>query len=95
MTSRRFERFGDQCDVVTYEFENVPVAPLASTGRQACSLARVSLGMAQDRAVEKRFLEQCGVRVAPWREVDSADDIVAALDALGAADPAQDPAPWL
>src|SRR4030095_2388885 len=37
----------------------------------------------QDRAIEKRFLEQCRARVAPWREVDSVGDIVAALDELG------------
>ena len=39
--------------------------------------------MAQDRAAEKRFIEGCGVRVAPWREVDGAADIEAALEALG------------
>jgi 5-(carboxyamino)imidazole ribonucleotide synthase len=75
-------RFADECDVVTYEFENVPVEPLAVLGSKLKPGTR-SLEMAQDRAVEKRFLEQCGARVAPWREIDGADDIVAALDALG------------
>jgi 5-(carboxyamino)imidazole ribonucleotide synthase len=74
--------FADQCDVITYEFENVPVAPLAILGDKLKPGTR-SLEMAQDRAVEKRFLEQCGARVAPWREIDGVDDIIAALDALG------------
>jgi 5-(carboxyamino)imidazole ribonucleotide synthase len=39
--------------------------------------------VAQDRAAEKRFLESCGARVAPWREVDGAADIAAALETLG------------
>ena len=26
------KRFGDQCDVITYEFENIAVAPLAVLG---------------------------------------------------------------
>ncbi len=74
--------FGDQCDVVTYEFENVPVEPLAVLGNKL-KPGTYSLEMAQDRAIEKRFLERCGSRIAPWREIDSANDIVAALDALG------------
>ena len=53
--------FAGQCDVVTYEFENVPVGPLAVLGAKLRPGTR-SLEMAQDRAVEKRFLEQCGVR---------------------------------
>jgi 5-(carboxyamino)imidazole ribonucleotide synthase len=75
-------RFADECDVVTYEFENVPVEPLAVLGAKLKPGTR-SLEMAQDRAVEKRFLEQCGARVAPWREIDGVEDIVAALDAFG------------
>jgi 5-(carboxyamino)imidazole ribonucleotide synthase len=75
-------RFADHCDVITYEFENVPVGPLAILGDKLKPGTR-SLEMAQDRAIEKRFLEQCGVRVAPWREIDGVADIVAALDALG------------
>jgi 5-(carboxyamino)imidazole ribonucleotide synthase len=77
------KRFADECDVITYEFENVPVGPLAILGNKL-KPGTHSLEMAQDRAVEKRFLEECRVRVAPWREIDGAEDIVAALDALGA-----------
>ena len=75
-------RFAEQCDVVTYEFENIPVGPLAVLGDKLAPSTR-SLEVAQDRAAEKRFLESCGARVAPWREVDSAADIEAALEALG------------
>lgn len=78
----QLRRFADQCDVITYEFENVPVEPLASLGAKLKPGTR-SLEMAQDRAVEKRFLEECRVRVAPWRDVDGIEDIVAALEALG------------
>lgn len=77
------KRFADQCDVVTYEFENIPVAPLAAVANKLAPSTR-SLEVAQDRANEKRFIEGCGVRVAPWREIDGESDIVAALEALGA-----------
>ena len=75
-------RFAVECDVVTYEFENIPVGPLAALGDKLAPSTR-SLEVAQDRGVEKRFLEGCGVRVAPWREVESPDDIAAAIGELG------------
>ena len=73
----------ERCDVVTYEFENIASAPLAELGDKLLP-SRRSLEVAQDRGDEKRFLEGCGVRIAPWRGVDSLDDIVAAIEALGA-----------
>jgi 5-(carboxyamino)imidazole ribonucleotide synthase len=76
------KRFADRCDVVTYEFENIPVAPLAVLCGKLMPGTR-SLEVAQDRGFEKRFLESCGVRVAPWREIDKEADIAAALDTLG------------
>ena len=60
-------RFGEQCDVVTYEFENLPVEPLAVLGDKLLPGTR-SLAVAQDRADEKRFIESTGARVAPWRD---------------------------
>jgi 5-(carboxyamino)imidazole ribonucleotide synthase len=75
-------RFAEACDVITYEFENVPVEPLGVLGDRLAPGTR-SLEIAQDRAAEKRFLERCGARIATWREVDSAEDASAALDALG------------
>ncbi len=75
-------RFADGCDVVTYEFENLPVAPLAALGDKLRPGIR-SLEVAQDRAVEKRFIESTGARVAPWREVGSTEELDAAIAALG------------
>ena len=77
------QRFGAQCDVVTYEFENIPVAPLAVLGDKLMPGKR-SLEVAQDRGFEKRFLERCGARLAGWREVNDEEDVLAALSALGA-----------
>ena len=74
--------FADQCDVVTYEFENLPVAPLAALGDKLRPGTR-SLAIAQDRAVEKRFLEINGATVAAWREVGSVAELDAAVAALG------------
>jgi 5-(carboxyamino)imidazole ribonucleotide synthase len=75
-------RFAGEVDVATYEFENLPVEPLAAIGDKLRPGAR-SLAIAQDRAEEKRFIEQCGARVAPWREVSSLADVTAAVLRVG------------
>jgi 5-(carboxyamino)imidazole ribonucleotide synthase len=76
------ERFAEQVDVVTYEFENVPVEPLKMLADKLRPSTR-SLAIAQDRAREKEFIEQCGARVAPWREVSTLADIESAVAELG------------
>jgi 5-(carboxyamino)imidazole ribonucleotide synthase len=75
-------RFGAEVDVATYEFENLPVEPLAVIGQKLKPGAR-SLAIAQDRATEKEFIEQCGGRVASWRTVASLEDVRAAVAQLG------------
>ena len=74
--------FGAQCDVVTYEFENLPVAPLKVLGDQLRPGVK-SLAVAQDRAEEKSFIEATGARVAPWRAVADLDEVNAAVSELG------------
>jgi 5-(carboxyamino)imidazole ribonucleotide synthase len=74
--------FAGQCDVITYEFENLPVGPLAALGDKLRPGTR-SLEIAQDRAVEKRFLEANGAKVAAWREVGSVEELDGAVAALG------------
>ena len=70
--------FAAAVDVATYEFENLPVEPLKLLGDTLRPGTR-SLEIAQDRAEEKRFIVSTGARVAPWREIDSPDDIGAFL----------------
>jgi 5-(carboxyamino)imidazole ribonucleotide synthase len=74
--------FADGVDVATYEFENLPVEPLEVLGGKLRPGLQ-SLAIAQDRAREKEFIEQCGARVAPWRPVASLDDVRSAVAELG------------
>ncbi|MEO6433110.1 MAG: 5-(carboxyamino)imidazole ribonucleotide synthase [Sphingomicrobium sp.] len=76
-------RLADACDIVTYEFENLSAEPLRAIEDKLRPGVR-SLAIGQDRALEKRFVEECGASPAPWRQIDSAADIVAALETLGA-----------
>ena len=74
--------FGARCDVVTYEFENLPVEPLKVLSDQLRPGVK-SLAVAQDRAEEKSFIEATGARVAPWRAVADLDEVNAAVSELG------------
>ena len=77
-------RFAADCAVVTYEFENVPVAPLAALGTVPLLAHPRALETAQDRLAEKRFVEKLGGRPAPYAPVDCAADLAAAIAAIGA-----------
>lgn len=70
----------DACDIVTYEFENVPVdaAETLALSRPVYPPPR-ALEVSQDRLTEKEFLASCGVPTAEFRRVDSQDELEAAL----------------
>ncbi|MGH6787370.1 MAG: 5-(carboxyamino)imidazole ribonucleotide synthase [Novosphingobium sp.] len=80
--ARALASFADDCAVITYEFENVPVAPLAALGDKLVP-GRRALETAQDRVLEKRFVEPFGGVPAPWCAVDTAEDLASALAAIG------------
>jgi 5-(carboxyamino)imidazole ribonucleotide synthase len=75
-------RFGESVDVATYEFENLPVEPLGVLGEKLNPGTR-SLAVAQDRAHEKEFIENCRDRVAPWRSVSSLENVREAVETIG------------
>ena len=67
---RPCERFAEAVEVATYEFENLPVAPLEALGDKLGPATR-SLAVAQDRAVEKQFIEHCGAPRRPVAKVST------------------------
>jgi 5-(carboxyamino)imidazole ribonucleotide synthase len=72
------------CDVVTYEFENVPVEALEGIeGQVPIYPPAAALRHSQDRLDEKRLFERVEIPIAGYRTIDSRDDISAAVDALG------------
>lgn len=74
--------FAQACDVVTYEFENIAVRPLAAIGDKLVP-GPGSLEVAQDRVLEKQFLDSIGVPVAPWSTIESPEDAAEAERVLG------------
>ncbi|MBX7541444.1 5-(carboxyamino)imidazole ribonucleotide synthase [Qipengyuania sphaerica] len=76
--------FAERCDVVTWEFENVPVETARAIDQGKIYPDPLALETAQDRLAEKRFIEGLGGRPAAYAKVDSSHDLVAAVDRLGA-----------
>lgn len=76
--------FADACDVVTYEFENVPVAPLAAIASKVpLRPSPRALEIAQSRIDEKRFVTDLGGRAAPYGFAETADDVETAMAVAG------------
>jgi 5-(carboxyamino)imidazole ribonucleotide synthase len=77
-------RFAKACDVVTYEFENVPRRTAEIVGSFAPLFPDSdALATTQDRLSEKTFVAGLGIATAPFRAVTSEDDLREALVALG------------
>ncbi|MEI6231977.1 MAG: 5-(carboxyamino)imidazole ribonucleotide synthase [Planctomycetota bacterium] len=79
------KKFAQGLDAVTYEFENVPIetARLLSDCVPHVFPPPAALEASQDRLVEKTFFNSLGIDTAPFRKVDSLDELRAAADELG------------
>lgn len=77
-------RFADAVDVVTYEFENIPVAAMrVLEGRALIRPSIAALETAQDRIAEKSFVAALGGRTAPWAAVPDRAALDGALATVG------------
>ena len=77
---------GRACDVVTFEFENVPAASIERLAEGGALVAPgpTALAVAQDRVDEKTFLNAVGASTVDFVAVDVLDDLIAGLATLGA-----------
>ena len=76
--------FVKSCDVITFEFENVPVAPLRKLSQSAPIFPpKTALVIAQDRVEEKNFARAHGGRTASFAEVTDAASLDAAVKEIG------------
>jgi 5-(carboxyamino)imidazole ribonucleotide synthase len=72
------------CDVVTYEFENVPVEAVNALSKRVTVYPSVrALGVSQDRLLEKRCFRELGIPTAPFFDVGSLAELEAALAQTG------------
>jgi len=72
------------CDVVTFEFENLPADAIAFLGdRVPVRPGPHALATTQDRLTEKTFIASLGLKTAPFVEVSSLDQARAAFAQTG------------
>jgi 5-(carboxyamino)imidazole ribonucleotide synthase len=72
------------CDVLTYEFENVPVAALRKLGTDVPIYPPPdALQHAQDRLLEKQLFGKLDIPLPGYHAVDSRADLDAAIEVLG------------
>ena len=74
----------DRCDVITYEFENVPVAAVRRIESKCPVLPLpAALDLAQDRISEKQLFESLQIPIPGYRAIDSLQDLERAVESLG------------
>jgi 5-(carboxyamino)imidazole ribonucleotide synthase len=77
-------RLAADVDLITYEFENVPVAALQDVaGIRPCHPPVEALRVSQDRLLEKELFGRLGIPTPPFRTVDSLAELEAAVAAVG------------
>ncbi len=74
----------DKCDVLTYEFENVPVDALSDVADLVPIYPPLdALRHAQDRLAEKRLFAALDIPTPEYRAIDSSDDLQDAVATIG------------
>ncbi len=80
----KLKQFADQVDVITYEFENIPSDCIEFLSKlKTVSPNLNSLKTAQDRLVEKDYLNKVGTKTAPYANVSNHHQLDAAITKLG------------
>ncbi|MFZ1605764.1 MAG: 5-(carboxyamino)imidazole ribonucleotide synthase [Rhodoferax sp.] len=75
------QQLAQLCVAVTTEFENVPAPALAALAKSCTvSPAASAVAIAQDRAEEKAHFAGCGVPVAPYAVIETAEQLAAVAD---------------
>lgn len=78
------DRFADACDVITLEFENIPVDAVDHLAQKVDVFPSANvLRVAQDRGIEKQTLRDAGLPVTEFRLVGSLADAETAIGSLG------------
>ena len=72
----RVKDFINKVDVVTFEFENIPVGILKSIDKEKKVLPRPDVNkVIQNRKLEKTFVNDLGIKTTEWAFVKSAEDV--------------------
>ncbi len=78
------DELAERCDVITYEFENVPASSASRLAqRTVLHPNERALAVSQDRLVEKEFLRSIDIETAPFAAVSAPGDLDVAFTEVG------------
>jgi 5-(carboxyamino)imidazole ribonucleotide synthase len=82
---RAIGELGARSDVVTYEFENIPLASVEAleADRRIVHPGSAALRITQQRILEKTFVRDCGIPTADFAPVRTAEELAAAERSIG------------
>jgi 5-(carboxyamino)imidazole ribonucleotide synthase len=81
---KSLETFASECDVITYEFENVPCQTAHFLAQKLPVFPPPkALEVSQDRVIEKEFLKNLGVPTPRFASASSEPDLVKACQTIG------------
>src|SRR6202161_6424 len=82
---RAIGELGARSDIVTYEFENIPLESVLAleADRRLVDPNAAVLRITQERILEKTFVRECGIPTAPFAPVRDRAEFDAALAAIG------------
>jgi 5-(carboxyamino)imidazole ribonucleotide synthase len=70
------EIFSEKVDYITYEFENIPIQTIDFIkNKKKIRPGKKSLLLTQDRLTEKKFLNDLSIPIAPYKSIETANDI--------------------
>jgi 5-(carboxyamino)imidazole ribonucleotide synthase len=72
----KIREFVGKVDIVTYEFENIPVEILKQINKEKKVLPKPDINQViQNRKLEKTFVNDLGIKTTDWAFIKSADDV--------------------
>ena len=81
---KALDAFSASCDVVTFEFENVPASTVEILARRKPIFPSArALATAQDRFDEKSFVQSLGLKTTPFAAIGCDEDIESAVAKIG------------
>ncbi len=73
---KKIKEFTNNVDVVTFEFENIPVDILKKIEKEKKVLPRPEINkVIQNRKLEKSFVNELGIATTEWAFIEKADDV--------------------
>lgn len=79
----KLEEFAEKVDLVTFEFENIPLETVEFLEKKvAVYPSSKVLKIAQNRLLEKSFLREFGIKTADFHEIKSKKDLISHLESF-------------